>query len=80
MTAKAEQVAARTLIVDELRQELGLDADAVRLLITGRRAPNTVPGRDEALVRARLRQARRDIVERTVREPIDPGTRPRGRA
>lgn len=79
MTPKAAQVAARRALVEEFCTELGVDANAARLLVTGRRGYDTVPSREAALVRARVERLRRDIVETTVRpiDPITPPTRPR---
>lgn len=85
MTAKAEQVAAVRAIVAELMADLGLGFDDVRLMLTGRRPVRELPGRSEAQVQQRINRGRQDI-ERIprgnppVRDPINPGTRPRGRA
>lgn len=79
MTPKQMQIAARRILVEEFCAELGVDANTARLLVTDRRGYDTVPSRDAALVRARVEQLRRDIVETTVRptDPITPPTRPR---
>lgn len=85
MSPKAEQVAAVRVIVAEIMADLGLGFDDVRLILTGRRPVRELPGRSEAQVQQRINRGRQDVQriprrEPTVREPINPGTRPRGRA
>lgn len=85
MTPKAEQVAAVRAIVAEIMADLGLGFDDVRLILTGRRPVRELPGRSVAQIQQRINRGRQDVEriprrEPTVREPINPGTRPRGRA